>query len=160
METILEGKLVSKLITILILLCNFELQASNEGTLTNHAFFKNLSQHYGVYEVKKGSDDMCSGGDLKAVGGDITQGFRLGQAIFFGPFNDLSVEKLSDGCEIKSEYKFSENSIEEKRVASGCKNMQTSTKLMTLGKKEITFEISESSFKCTFSKQSTKRGSM
>ena len=151
---------MSKLITILILLCNFELQASSEGTLTNHAFFKNLSQQFGLYEVKKGSDAMCTGGEFKAVGGDTTQGLRLGQSIFFGPFDDLSVEKLSAGCEIKREYKFSENSIEEKTIASGCKDMETSTKLMTLGKKEITFEISESNFKCTFSKQLTKRGSL
>lgn len=144
-----------KILTIFSLFLVFITQGFS-SSLGFKSFETTFKSSLGVYKLEKNSHRNCSDGQLRAIKDDFKNGFRLGQSIYFGPFDELSqVEKLRSGCKMTTHFIFSKNSIKERTLYENCKEQTgkiktASEKQLIIDKKLIHYQVKDSDYKCHF----------
>lgn len=120
-------------------------------------FLKLVKAKSGEYKLEKKSHAKCHEGELTFVDENQEKGFRLGQNIFIGPFDDIEIENTEDGCKVERAYTFEKNAVVEIVKIFSCpealkKNEAQSTKKLSIKDNTVTFEIKETQFLCVFGK--------
>ena len=125
-------------------------------TTAQAEFLKQVANKQGVYKVLSGSDPRChEEARLTFVMKSRNKGFRLGQRIFFGPFNRLETAVNPLSCQYDSLFIFTLNSVTKTNKTHHCpkerKNEEAiSTSTFSFEKNQIIFKIKESKYKCLY----------
>lgn len=141
----------------LILMIALLIGSSSFANENKDQFLKLIKNKSGEYKLEKKSHAKCSDGELTFVDENQEKGFRLGQNIFIGPFDDLEIEKTEDGCKVERTYSFQKDAVVETVKIFSCpdslkKNEAQSTKTLSVSGDTVSFEIKETQFVCHFSR--------
>ncbi len=128
-----------------------------KASVEQENFLKIVQAQSGFYQPTDKSSPSCEEGELVFVSKNSEKGFRIGQKLFFGPFDDTATEVADDSCNIDKVFTFTENSLSQTtkihRCPASLKAQEvTAVKTITFSKDQIIYEIKDSKVKCVFKK--------